>query len=873
MSAYPTVDGDFDAAATRYNADYLLDVYRRRVHLLRRPIQLIDDPTVVSSRPLHPTTLTHTTTNSPPQHVLQHQQHHSPQNVSSGSSGGAWRSSRVAALKQSQSHTPTNTQPMPTPTVQSTQPQPPAQLHPPQPIHNGAELRLWYYLDPQGVIQGAFQSAEMSEWFIKGYFDVKLRIASRTNDEINRRFDDAEFVPIGLWFLQGDPAFLPELPNLNNIVSTQRTSPAQQQQQHHHHSYERTQPVASWGQVHHDRHESPAHLHQPHPDHYHLTSHHVPPRDYHRPPNHVEQVPSPLVHINDIANLPNAHDNASHFASAPLPRDILNGDGDYDHAMTDTRADMRLWQQREQQKLEHEADAQQQLRPEQLIPPSLLSPTSPRLPAPREEPPIIANADFYQQTQISQLHPQSQQPPHPQSQTQPEQHQHQPMPPQVHSQPQSPVQARTQTPPDTSGPPQVTAPLKAQQPTPIAPVSAEPNGTRNVSAKTMKIAAAPQQTSKNATQNTAAPPAAQPVTAQSQPKSVPAKQTSTQPKPKTDPQPKPQPQAVAQPPKQSPEPSVPQSVPAPSPSANASRASSKPAWVAPTPPIDLRLIQSRELESYRAEESVKRAEAEREREREREALKAAAATNGVVSAWSGRTPAKLAASPAVVSLKDIQAAEAAAAEARRVATAAAAAAVPASAPFTSAWSGIARAPQHKTQQSAPQHAPPPPPQLQQQTQLQPQPAQPSHNITPSTPTNDAAAAEAFWNGKARTAAPTAAAKARSSGAQPPSNAAAMQTSATAVANSFGGPPMSPALMEWCASTLEQLTGSTDITLAQYLMTVESPAAVEEYVTIYLGGGEEVKSFATEFVKRRNQQNELNENQKRAKKKKSKKLIH
>jgi len=82
--------------------------------------------------------------------------------------------------------------------------------------------------------------------------------------------------------------------------------------------------------------------------------------------------------------------------------------------------------------------------------------------------------------------------------------------------------------------------------------------------------------------------------------------------------------------------------------------------------------------------------------------------------------------------------------------------------------------------------------------------------------------------------------------------------------------MSPTLIEWCATTLETLTGSTDITLAQYLMTVESPSAVEEYVTIYLGGGEEVKNFATEFVRRRNQQNEANENQKRTKKKKSKK---
>jgi len=55
--------------------------------------------------------------------------------------------------------------------------------------------------------------------------------------------------------------------------------------------------------------------------------------------------------------------------------------------------------------------------------------------------------------------------------------------------------------------------------------------------------------------------------------------------------------------------------------------------------------------------------------------------------------------------------------------------------------------------------------------------------------------------------------------------------------------------------------------------VESPSAVEEYVTIYLGGGEEVKNFATEFVRRRNQQNEANENKKRTKKKKSKKAAH
>jgi cell wall-associated NlpC family hydrolase len=47
-----------------------------------------------------------------------------------------------------------------------------------------------------------------------------------------------------------------------------------------------------------------------------------------------------------------------------------------------------------------------------------------------------------------------------------------------------------------------------------------------------------------------------------------------------------------------------------------------------------------------------------------------------------------------------------------------------------------------------------------------------------------------------------------------------------------------------------LTGSADITLCEFLLTVESNSEVAEYCTLYLGNNPAVARFASEFMKRK-----------------------
>ena len=46
---------------------------------------------------------------------------------------------------------------------------PPVTTTPPQPL-------TWSYLDPQGQVQGPFQSEEMLEWYNAGYFPMDLMV-------------------------------------------------------------------------------------------------------------------------------------------------------------------------------------------------------------------------------------------------------------------------------------------------------------------------------------------------------------------------------------------------------------------------------------------------------------------------------------------------------------------------------------------------------------------------------------------------------------------------------------------------------------------------------------------------------------------------
>lgn len=57
--------------------------------------------------------------------------------------------------------------------------------------------------------------------------------------------------------------------------------------------------------------------------------------------------------------------------------------------------------------------------------------------------------------------------------------------------------------------------------------------------------------------------------------------------------------------------------------------------------------------------------------------------------------------------------------------------------------------------------------------------------------------------------------------------------------------MSQEMEEWCKTQLGRI--GADITLAHYLMTIESPAQIEEYIRQYIGNAESAKEFTTGFL--------------------------
>jgi len=73
---------------------------------------------------------------------------------------------------------------------------------------------------------------------------------------------------------------------------------------------------------------------------------------------------------------------------------------------------------------------------------------------------------------------------------------------------------------------------------------------------------------------------------------------------------------------------------------------------------------------------------------------------------------------------------------------------------------------------------------------------------------------------------------------------------SAVVENFGA-TMSPAMESWCKDQLRQITGSDDLTLAHFCMTLNDEAEIKQYLTAYLGTSNQVNSFAGEFISRKN----------------------
>lgn len=65
-----------------------------------------------------------------------------------------------------------------------------------------------------------------------------------------------------------------------------------------------------------------------------------------------------------------------------------------------------------------------------------------------------------------------------------------------------------------------------------------------------------------------------------------------------------------------------------------------------------------------------------------------------------------------------------------------------------------------------------------------------------------------------------------------------------------GATLSPAMEKWCKEQMEKVTGSDDLTLIGFCMTLNDANEIRQYLQAYLGNGPKVNSFATDFINKR-----------------------
>ena len=70
--------------------------------------------------------------------------------------------------------------------------------------------------------------------------------------------------------------------------------------------------------------------------------------------------------------------------------------------------------------------------------------------------------------------------------------------------------------------------------------------------------------------------------------------------------------------------------------------------------------------------------------------------------------------------------------------------------------------------------------------------------------------------------------------------------------------MTPALEDWCKQQMRKLSGNDDLTLIAFCMTLSDPVEIKGYLTAYLGSTPQVNNFATEFINRKNGNNQQEE---------------
>lgn len=65
-----------------------------------------------------------------------------------------------------------------------------------------------------------------------------------------------------------------------------------------------------------------------------------------------------------------------------------------------------------------------------------------------------------------------------------------------------------------------------------------------------------------------------------------------------------------------------------------------------------------------------------------------------------------------------------------------------------------------------------------------------------------------------------------------------------------GPALAGEFREWCEQQMKSLTGSEEVTLCEFLMSVESNSEVADYIAAYLGATPAAASFSAEFLRRK-----------------------
>lgn len=78
---------------------------------------------------------------------------------------------------------------------------------------------------------------------------------------------------------------------------------------------------------------------------------------------------------------------------------------------------------------------------------------------------------------------------------------------------------------------------------------------------------------------------------------------------------------------------------------------------------------------------------------------------------------------------------------------------------------------------------------------------------------------------------------------------ASNASGSTPAEEFGA-TLSPTLEKWCKEQMEKLTGSDDLTLIGFCMTLNDANEIRQYLQAYLGNGPKVNAFATDFINKR-----------------------